>query len=172
MNNKFSIVFSCTSKDIRNRPPLSHKVREYYSDFLAEKLFKNLEANIKNEWCVELVVAFMEGGPRFDKSEIVLGRTAKKVTSEKIKIYEAIVPLKLVQVQNDGFDGIVDILQQCLDIFVVNTYKKITKEMMNNIWMQIDHDYLRSLPYPAPLSEQQYVGDIRRSDGSIEIYKF
>lgn len=113
----------------------------------------------------------MEEGPRFNTLDILLANGHQTVKQERVKIYNMIVPLKLIQVSGNGFDAIVMILQKALEIFFSEVSKKVTPLVFENCWSKIDWDYLKSLPYPAPVSEQKYVGDVLRKDGTVEVFQ-
>ncbi len=53
MQHEFIISFSSNSKE--SRPPLSYKIREYYSSLLEDKLFKEKLIVLKDGWCINLV---------------------------------------------------------------------------------------------------------------------
>lgn len=170
MPHKFIISFSSSSKE--SRPPLSYRVREYYSSLLEDKLFKEKLVVLKDGWCIDLVLMFMEEAPRFKTSEIVLGKGFQSVKSEKIKIYNMIIPLKLIAAKGNSLEATLEVLQQALAMFFTETFKRISLQNMMDCWKDVDLNYLKSLPYPAPIKEQKYVGDILREDGTVNIYQF
>lgn len=56
---------------------------------------------------------------------------------------------------------------EALTMFFTTVYKKITITEMEDLRNRIDIEYLRDLPYPAPLTEQKYLSDIIETDGSV-----
>lgn len=169
MKKKFKISFSSSSKE--KRPQLSYLVREYYSELIEDNLFSNNVIALKEGWSIDLVIMFMEEAPRFKSEEIFLGKGAQTVKSEYVKIYDMIIPLKLIENEGNTLDSILIVLQQGLTLFFTETFRKVSKTSMEDCWKKVDMGYLRSLPYPAPLKEQKYVGDILRDDGTLFIYQ-
>ncbi len=114
----------------------------------------------------------MEEAPRFKTSEIVLGKGFQTVKSEQIKIYDMIVPVKLIVAKGNNLGATLEVLQQALTMFFTETFKQVSLQNMIDCWKEVDLDYLKTLPYPAPIKEQKYVGDIPREDGTVNIYQF
>jgi hypothetical protein len=165
MSGKFRIDFSSTSRE--KRPAVSFKIREYFVSYLEQKLFEKAGIIVNGNWNIRLSILFVAEGPAYKSSDIVLVKGAKVVKAEKVKIYEMLIPLKIVVEQGDILNNTIFVLQDALTILFTSIYKKITKEMMYELWRNIDMNYLKSLPYPAPIKDQKYVGDIIRDDGSI-----
>lgn len=168
MPKKFKISFSSTTKE--KRPPVSYKLREYYESFLEENLYSNPGIKINDKWSVMLSIIFVEEGPRFTTTEISLLKSPRTVKEENVKIYEVMLPLKRILADNDILNNTIRDLQESITMLVTQIYKKLTVEVMNEIWKKVDVNYLKSLPFPAPLNEQRYAGDILRSDGSVGSY--
>lgn len=167
-SDKFGIYFTGIPRE--KAPAVSYKLRTYYINHLTEHLFKPAGIVLNQQWQIMLSIIFMEEGPHYTGSEIFLAKGARTVSQEKVKIYEMIVPLKLVSAHNDILEGTIHVLEQALTVFFTHQYKKVTAPLMQSVWDKVDLPYLQSLPFPAPLAEQKYVGDLVRPDGSIEFY--
>lgn len=167
-SDKFGIYFTCIPRE--KAPPVSYKVREYYIAFLEEHLFRPAGIVLNQPWHIMLSIVFVEEGPGYTSSDIFLAEGARTLNEEKVKIYEMIVPLKLVSAREDILEATVHVLEQSLTIFFTHQYKEVTADLMQELWEKTDLSYLRSLPFPAPVAEQKYVGDKMRPDGSIEFY--
>jgi hypothetical protein len=59
-------------------------------------------------------------------------------------------------------------MYESISIFFTTTYKKITKDLMNELWEDVNIHYLLSLPYPAALIEQKYLEDTITKDGTVK----
>lgn len=64
-------------------------------------------------------------------------------------------------------------MYEAIKLFFTRTYKKISPEFMDELWNQINLDYLLSLSYPAPFAEQRYFLDDQKymvePDGTVRL---
>lgn len=165
MENYFSISQACTTKF---RPPVSYRVREYFVNFLVDNLLKEKKLIIGGKWHINLTIYFVGEGKLGLPKNIVIGKSPRTVSAEMTKLYEALIPVKLIQESDRPFLKTIELMYEALTVFFTATYKKITKEFMDELWKQVDLNYLLSLPYPAPMEDQKYVGDVIQPDGSIK----
>ena len=91
---------------------------------------------------------------------------------EEIKIYEVLLPLVCIQEAENPLLKTIELMYEAIKIFFTTTYKKITPELMDELWKDVDLNYLLSLPYPASLAEQKYADDVLNKDGTIEASLF
>src|SRR5690606_14590151 len=153
--DNFSISQAYTTK---YRPPISYKVREYFVDFLTDNLFTQKKIIISRRWHIKL-------GIYFDYSpQILMAKKPTTITSESTKLYEILIPVKPIQESEAPFLKTIELMYEAITVFFTTTYKKVTKEFMDELWKQVDLNYLLSLPYPAPLEDQKYVGDVIQPD--------
>jgi hypothetical protein len=164
MESYFNIYQSCTEIE---RPPVSFKVREYFEKFIIENVFVKKKIIIGGKWKIGLAIYFSVSGPKVLFKGIALAKGARTILSESIKIYEIVILTEPIQQAEKPFLKTIELMYEAIKIFLTTTYKKVTPEFMDDLWRQVDLDYLLSLPYPAPLAEQKYVGDKVKSDGTI-----
>lgn len=124
------------------------------------------------KWNICLSILFVEEGARSASTAVYLAKSGRTISAERVKIYQVLIPLKSILESDDHFLKTITLMYEALTLFFTSTYRKITQHFMQELWAKVDLDYLRSLPYPAPLEEQQYVGDRIGDDGSVEFLKF
>ena len=150
MKSYFNIFQASTSND--NRPPISHKVREYFIQFLSDNLLKQKKIIIGGKWEIIFSILFSGEGKYGPKG---MGRSKKPRTrsAESVKRYEIIIPSKLIQESDKPFLKTIELMYEAIKLFFTTTYKKITSDFMDELCKKVDLDYLLSLPYPSPLSQ-------------------
>jgi hypothetical protein len=166
MNPYFNISYSCTS--MTERPPISYKVREYLEDFIVENLLKKKKIIIGTKWRVDLSISFIQESARYKSDYIFTPKGAKTVSSEGVKIFEVLVPLKLIKEAENPHLKAIELTYESVASFFTREYKKITLSLMTELWNSVDKGYLLSLPYPAPLIDQKYVSDLVTAEGKVE----
>lgn len=157
MKSYFKIHQTCTS-DIA-RPPISYKTREYFEQFLSDAVFEKKKIIIGGKWTIFLSMLFVEEGARFTLRDVYMAKGARTISADAIKIYEILIPLICIQEAENPLLKTVELMYEAIKKFLTTTYKKVTPELMDELWKQVDLDYLLSLPYPALLADQKYVGD-------------
>lgn len=162
----FKILLTCDSQE--NRPPISYRICEYFNEFMSESFAKKKPKLISKDWKINLGIIIQSEG-RYGPKEIFLASKPRTIKSEGVKLYEMVVPLKLITDTNNPHRRTIEIIYEAVKIFFTSTYKSVSTEFMDELWKEIDLDYLLSLPYPAPLNEQKYVGDYLHinPDGTI-----
>jgi hypothetical protein len=168
MSTIFNISISCGN--INDRPPLSHRVREYYSGLLTQELFVPKLISIKENWTISLVLMFNQSRPDVLPFQFFVNTSPQIVRSEMLKNYYTFVNYDLYLARGGTLEGMLGLFQEALTAFFTQTFKKVKPEKMAAIWEKVDMGYLHTIPYPAPLLEQRYVEDIIRSDGTLYIY--
>ena len=162
---KFNISQSSTT--FKDRPPISSKVREYFEDFISDNLLKPKKIILGSRWRIELVICFVEEGPRYTSTHLFLAEKPRTVSAENLKMYEILIPLKLLNGVDNPYLRTIELFFEALKIFFTTKYKTVNSKDMQELWNKIDIEYLSSLPYPANLTDQKYVGDILDSKGNI-----
>ena len=81
------------------------------------------------------------------------------------------IPLKLITESENPYLATIEHIFEAIEIFLVSTYNSITSEFMGELRKQVDLNYLLRLPYPAPISEQKYIGDSMKPDGDVQILR-
>ena len=166
MKSYLKIYQTCTSDIIR--PPISYKIREYFEQFLLQNVLEKKNIIVGGKWKVYLSMLFVEEGARYTLRDIYMAKSSRTISAENAKLYEILIPLKCIQETENPLLKTVELMYEAIKIFITTTFKKVTPELMNELWKQVDLNYLLSLPYPAPLAEQKYVGDKIKSDGTVE----
>ena len=155
---------------LNDRPPISYKIRQYFENFIVERVLMEKKIIINGQWHINLTIHFIADGDRGPKS-IFLAKGARTVTEEKVKVYEILIPVKLAQDVQNPLLRIVELIYDAIKIFLTATYKKVKPEFMDDLWKKVDLDYLLALPYPASFEEQKYLLDNQlyeeQNDGEI-----
>lgn len=164
---KYFVIFQ-PSVSIVDRPPISYRIREYLMKFITECILEKKKIIVGGKWTVTLSLHFVGEGRMYKSRNIFLAKGLRTITTEGIKIYDIIIPLKLIQEAENPLLKTIELMYESVKIFLTTTYKKVSSEFMDELWKQIDLDYLLSLPYPAPLNEQKYIGDVVKPDGIVD----
>lgn len=166
-----SFVIYQTSTSLNERPPISYKIREYYEKFIIENVLikKNIITNGK--WNIVLNIGFMRKGPKVLFNGIVLGKGTRTISTENIRLYEVLILIEPIQTSSNPLLKTIELMYEAIKLFFISTYRKATPEFMDELWKQVDLNYLLSLPYPAPFEEQKYLNDEQlykvEFDGSV-----
>jgi hypothetical protein len=166
MEKKFQIVQS-SSNTIELRPPISWKVRDYLEDFIIEKVLKEKQIVVSSQWTIHLHFFFDSYSPRFNYENIHFFYKPRTVKENMVKIYKIVIPEKLINEPESKYEKTIELMYEAVSIFLTSTYKKVGKELMSELWKQIDMKYLLALPYPAAVEDQKYLTDIRDEKGNI-----
>lgn len=165
MENYFSISQAYTTKF---RPPISCKIREYFVQFLVENLLKEKKIILGGKWHINIAIYFVGEGRLGLPKSIVMAKNPRTVSAESTKIYEILIPIRPIQESEAPLIKTIELMYEAMVVFFTTTYKKVTKDFMNELWRRVDLKFLLSLPYPAPIEDQKYVGDITLSDGTVK----
>jgi hypothetical protein len=166
MNSQFEIVQSSLS--FTDRPPISYKVREYLERYIIDTLLKPKKIVVATDWQIHLVLTFCPEAPRYKADDIFIPKTPRILKNERVKIYEALIPKKVIDQSSQPFLRTIEIIWAAITMFFTRTYKKVTQADMATLWQNIDLKYLLSLPYPAPMTEQKYLTDIITPEGNVK----
>jgi len=166
MTRQFEIVQSSLS--FTDRPPISHKVREYFEEFIMEEILKPKRILVTTDWQIHLVLIFSPEAPRYKADFIFMPKSPTTVKSERVKIYDVMIPKKLIDQSEKPYLRTIELMWEAITLFFTGTYKKVTKAEMDLLWQKTDMDYLLSLPYPAPMIEQKYLSDVVTSGGKVK----
>jgi hypothetical protein len=81
------------------------------------------------------------------------------VGADNVKFYPIQIPLKEIKESDAPLLKTIELLYEGIKLFFVKNFKKIDEKFMDDLWLKVDLNYLLSLPYPAELKDQKYVGD-------------
>lgn len=150
------------------RPPISSKIKEYFVTFITENILKEKKIILGGKWRVDLTISF-EGESRLGfPRKTTLDKSPRIVSSEGVKLYWVFVPVKTIQESENPLLKTIELMYEAISIFFTTTYKKVTSDFMNYLWKEVDLNYLLSLPYPAPIEDQKYTGDVIQPDGTVK----
>jgi len=152
MVSKFNIYQSSIEED---RPPISHKVRDYLIKFITTELLEKKNILINAKWNVILALFFIRKA-KFGPDQVFLAKGSRTVSAENTKIYEVLIPMQIIDAAENKYLKTIELIYEAITLFLTSTYKKVTIESMAEIWEKVDLKYLLSLPYPAPFNEQKY----------------
>jgi len=157
MGASFEIWFSSTDAA---RPAVSFKVREYLASFITDGILREKGLVVTGAWNVVLGMIFLAEGKVYESDKILfIKKDPAIIRSEMVKLYEIIIPLKLIRESDDLLFTTVQLMYEALTIFLTTTFKSIKRDEIDDLWMQVDLDYIFSIEFPAPFNEQKYVGD-------------
>jgi hypothetical protein len=154
MESTFTISLICPAG---NRPPISHKVTDYLVQFIREEILVPRQIILQEEWNVELAMMFMpkdEFGPH--KIDIYEPDIYDDV---KVKTYPIAIPLDTILQSDEPYRKTIESMYEGLFLYFTAFHKSIHAHFMQDLWEKINFEYLFSLPYPADITEQQYIGD-------------
>lgn len=160
--------FSISQGYTQFRPPISYKVREYFEKFISDNILQKKKIIIGGKWHIKLAIYFVGEGKYGIPETIDLQKNPTVISSEETKLYEIFVPVKPIQESQTPLLKAIELMYEAVTIFFTATYKKITRDLMNELWKQVDLNYLLALPYPAPMEEQKYAGDVILPDGTVK----
>jgi len=167
MESSFKIF---QSGSVNERPPVSSKIREYFEQFISNNVLEKKKIIIGGKWNIYLSIMFTGDGPKVLFERISLAKDPRIVKSEHVKIYFVFIRVKHIRESENPLLKTIELMYEAIKIFLTTTYnKKITSEFMDELWKQVDLEYLLSLPYPAPLEEQKYTGHVLKSNEQIEV---
>src|SRR5579859_2548970 len=156
MESYFNIYQSSPAKE---RPPVSHKIRRYFEDFIIEHVLKSKKIIYGGNWKVCLAIYFIDEFPKSPDKRVSLASGVRTIASENTKLYEILISIKSTQDSPRPLLTTIELMYEAISLFLTTTYKKVKPEFMTALWKQVDLDYLLSLPYPAPFQEQKYLLD-------------
>ena len=169
MKHKFQVIASSGFPD--SRPPISFRVCEYFSQVIVKQLLVSEKIILKSQWEVHLILQFICESEFYKSDYLFMPRTPTSVSKEElVKSYTVLIPMKLVKNVDEPYYSTIGLIQDAVTLFFTTTYKKVTKQKMDNFWKDTDYAYLLSLPYPAPLAEQRFLSDVVHPDGSTSTY--
>lgn len=166
MGKKIQIVQSSTNT-IDLRPPISWKVRDYLEDFIIENVLMEKQIVVSSQWTIHLHCFFCKPSPRFNYDYVHFYAKPQTVKENMVKIYEIMIPEKLINESKNKYEKTIELMYDAISIFLTATYKKVSKEFMNELWQQVDMKYLLALPYPAKVKDQKYLTDLTDEKGNI-----
>jgi hypothetical protein len=163
-----SFMLSQSSTSMTERPQISYRVREYLENFIAENLLKEKKIILGGKWRIDLVLAFQRETVRYTSTHLTLGARPTTVNGENVKIYEVLIPIKLIKESSHPYLRTIELMWEAISLFFTENYKKVSPETMSELWKKIDLDFLLSLPYPAPLIDQKYTTDTVTDQGEVK----
>lgn len=163
MTNMFLIELSCNS--YIDRPPISYKAIEYLQEFIETNLLAPRKIIVGTKWKIWLSACFVKPS-NYGPKGLHLYKPMS-VSSDYVKIYPIDIPLIEIQSSDNAFKKTVDLLLDAAELFLIQTYKKMTQQAIREEYKKIDWEYILSLPYPAEVSEQRYIGDMELPGGAF-----
>ena len=87
---------------------------------------------------------FVEEGKRYTAREIFLAKGCRTISSEKVKMYEILIPLILIKEADDYLLKTIELIYKAIGIFLASTYKSVSMEFLDEVWKEVNINYLRS----------------------------
>ncbi len=165
MSAVLKIIHDSTS--FTNRPPISYKVIEYIEKQVSENLLKSRNIIVNGSWDIHLILTFCEETERYKSEYLFLAKSPRTVAVNKIKIYEVLIPMKLIVNSREPYKKTIELIFEAVKTFLTTNYKKINANDLDKLWEKIDKEYLLSLPYPAPREDQKYLTDVILPNGEV-----
>ena len=153
--------------DIATRPPTSCQVKEYFEEFILENVLIKKKIAVGGKWQIMFTIHFQEKGTKTTFDDVAIAKGCRTVAAESVKLYESVILVNAIRSYEDPYLGTIELMYKAIKLFLTAAYKKVTSEFMDELWNQVDLNYLLSLPYPAPFSEQKYLNDelMKRQNG-------
>lgn len=165
MKNHFLIKLACNYSD---RPPISHKVIEYLEQFIIDNILIPKKIIIGGKWNIWLAISFMKEGNFGPKGVYMYKPTT--VSGDNVKFYPIDIPLKEIKESEKPYLRTIELLLEGVRLFFTKTYKKVSADILDELFKKIDWDYMLSLPYPAEVRDQKYIGDTELPGGAVIVY--
>lgn len=156
MESKFEIW---QTGSLLHRPPISHEVRDYLVRFCSDNVFKKKKIIEEANWKIILVFHFISTGPRVKFKDIAFVKSPRTLSAENIKMFDVFVLVEGIQDSTNPYLRTIELMLEGIKQFITSCYKSVNPEFIDTLWMEINYDYLFSLPYPAPYDKQKYVED-------------
>jgi len=155
VTKQFYIKKTCSEK---NRPAYSYLVDEYLENFINENILGPYKIINGGKWNIWLSMMFLKKG-NFGPDGVYVFNKATTVSAEKVKFYPVQIPLEEVFRTKNVVKNLVELYFEAFRQFFTLNYKRIRPEIFVDLKKKIDWTYLNSLPYPAAINEQRYIGD-------------
>lgn len=159
---QFSIkLIPVVSEGEDKRLLISTKYISYFEKFIYDEILnkKKIIINSKiNIWLSLMFVNRSSSGENFTCEDIDI-MPPTYVGSESTRFYPIVIPRSLITKATNPKEVLPETFFKAIKLFFSNAYKKIDVAFIESLWSKLDHNYLRSIPYPAPVSDVFYVGD-------------
>ncbi|GEO09682.1 hypothetical protein [Segetibacter aerophilus] len=140
-----------------NRPPYSYKVEEYFEEFVHNYILQPFNIILNEKWKVLLSIMLFKKDDNSPQGVNIY--EASLVEEELIKYYPVAITLDDIYANDKPMENIVGLYYKIISLFFLSNYPGISQQYMLDLKEKLDWEYLLSLTYPAPYSEQKYVGD-------------
>lgn len=139
--------------ELRNRPPVSHKVREYLEELIHTHLLVPNKLVVNQKWNIVLGIYFVD-----DEEEIVI-LPVNTFADISVKSATVFIPNRKNGSSLDYMEYYVSALLDVVRLFLTRNYKTFHADLMANVTSAINWKHINSFLFPAPFEEQLYVGD-------------
>lgn len=151
---KFSIDILYSKNNSIPRPDVSFKVVEYIEEFFIENVFipKKIVFNTKTNFLLQITI-FTDHNLTYIKS---LPFSFYK--NENIKAFPIMICIKdRISKSNNKNVEFGLILFEAISEFLVTHYKKITRNELEDLKVNLNLHYISSINYPATQEEQRFI---------------
>jgi hypothetical protein len=145
--------------DPETRPPISCQVKEYFEEFILKNVLIKKKIAVGGRWQIMFTIHFQEKGAQTNFDDVAVAKSCRTVAAESVKLYESVILVDAIRSYQNPYLGTIELMYKVIKLFLTAAYKKVTFEFMDELWNRVDMNYLLSLPYPAPFSEQKYLID-------------
>ena len=161
---KFTII-QTAALDVNERPPIPFVVRDYLEKFFIREVLEPKRLILNGKWNIQLVLYFVGKG-KFGPESIFLAKGFRTVSSEEVRMYEAALPTHLIN-SIDPYLGTIRLMYDAVGVFLITTFKSVSKDYIEALWPKVDVGYLRTFEYPAAFADQHYIEDrLKAADSS------
>lgn len=151
--HKARLKFEMYADELHNRPPVSHKVREYLEELIHTHLLVPNKLVVNQKWNIVLGIYFVD-----DEEEIVI-LPVNTFADISVKSATVFIPNRKNGSSLNYMEYYVAALLDVVRLFLTRNYKTFHDELMANVTSAINRKHIDSIPFPATFDEQLYVGD-------------
>jgi hypothetical protein len=149
------------------RPRVDYRISEYVYAYINKNILKKYKIMQNGNYCICLSLKFYEKGI-YNFIEYNIYNTENTIYSQHLSIStENGIKYKNIQLfcfsteltENIKPKEYANMVYDMVGAFLVNKYKKITKEIMDENKNGIDYEFIGKYEYPAVFDNQKYMND-------------
>jgi hypothetical protein len=149
MTKKFSIALTSTHK---NKPLISKYIIEYFERFVYDYIMTKYNVLLSSKTNVILGFTLIEAGIRSPSKVRIL----KTQIVNGDKVCSILIPINEIFSNNTKLK-VIDLFFEGIKVFFLSNYKRLNESVFNELYLKLDMDFLLGIPYPAEISDVNYI---------------